>query len=354
MRFLLDQPISRVVAESLKAAGHEAQHVQELGLSKADDAVILNLAAELNAVIITQDTDYGTLLATLRAALPSVILFRMRDGHPLVQVRILLGNLPNLEEPLGRGTIIVFTDKGIRVRSLPVFGGVNQGEPCMQRQPEPEYMDLPEEAEAYAAADFSQVNEAFVARLIEVAGGRERATALDLGTGPADIPIGVVKQRPGWHVTAADASQAMLDIAAKSVARAGFDGCIELVLTDAKALNLPAGKFDVVFCNSILHHINDVDAFWSQIKRVAAVGAVIFVRDLARPADEAAARRIVDQNAGSESALLQEEFYRSLLAAYTVDEVRDQLWRVGLAGLQVWMVTDRHLDVFGTLHLSAS
>ncbi len=219
----------------------------------------------------------------------------------------------------------------------------------MQRRPEPEYMDLPEEADAYAAADFSQVNDAFVARLIEVAGGRERATALDLGTGPADIPIRLARQRPGWRVTAADASQAMLDIAAKAISQAGWPCQIELILTDAKALNLPTGEFDVVFSNSILHHINDVDAFWAQVKRVAAPEAVIFIRDLARPADEETARRIVNENAGSESTLLQDEFYRSLLAAYTVDEIREQLEQAGLAKLQVQMVTDRHLDVFGTL-----
>jgi hypothetical protein len=34
----------------------------------------------------------------------------------------------------------------------------------MHRQPEPELMDLPHEAQAYAAADFSGVNAAFVDR----------------------------------------------------------------------------------------------------------------------------------------------------------------------------------------------
>lgn len=59
----------------------------------------------------------------------------------------------------------------------------------MQRQREPEYMDLPEEADAYAEADFSEVNEAFVAKLVELAGARTNAKALELGTGPGDITI---------------------------------------------------------------------------------------------------------------------------------------------------------------------
>ena len=60
-----------------------------------------------------------------------------------------------------------------------------------------------------------------------------------------------------------------------------------------------------------------------------------------------AALEIVQTYASQESQLLQEEFYRSLLSAYTVAEVRRQLRRAGLRGLEVSMATDRHLDVFG-------
>lgn len=122
MRFLLDQPISRIVGESLKAAGHQVQHVAELSLCKAEDTVILDLAAEQGAVVISQDTDYGTLLAARHAATPSVILFRMRDGRPRVQADVLARNLSSIEEHLQRGAIVVFTEKGIRVRRLPVLG----------------------------------------------------------------------------------------------------------------------------------------------------------------------------------------------------------------------------------------
>ena len=121
MRFLLDQPISRAVADALKAAGHEAQHVAELGLCQADDATILDLAKERNAVVISQDTDYGTLLAARRTALPSVILFRMRDGRPALHAHVLLQNLPAIQDAISAGAIVVFSEKGIRVRMLPVI-----------------------------------------------------------------------------------------------------------------------------------------------------------------------------------------------------------------------------------------
>ena len=79
----------------------------------------------------------------------------------------------------------------------------------MPRQPEPELMDDAAEALAYAAADFSDVNQAFADRLAELAGPLVEAEAADLGTGPGDIPIRVARARPRWHITALDAAPAM-------------------------------------------------------------------------------------------------------------------------------------------------
>lgn len=217
------------------------------------------------------------------------------------------------------------------------------------RQPEPELMDLPDEAEAYARADFVDVNDRFVQRLLELAGALVSARAVDLGTGPADIPIRIVRARPGWRVTAVDGARAMLDFARVAVDEAGLSVSIELVLADAKDTSLPSGAFDVIFSNSILHHINEPDPLWAEVRRLAKPGATILPRDLARPESEQRARDIVERYASEESALLQEEFYRSLLAAYTPDEVRAQLERAGLLTLEVDMISDRHLDIFGRL-----
>ncbi|MBP7933208.1 MAG: methyltransferase domain-containing protein [Phycisphaerae bacterium] len=217
----------------------------------------------------------------------------------------------------------------------------------LPRQPEPEYMDLPEEAEAYARADFSEVNQAFVDRLVEWAGPCRQARALDLGTGPADIPMRLLERRPHWRVVAADASLAMLKLAVSGIRDRGLSSSLVLVLGDAKRLPLASKSFDVIFSNSILHHISATEDLWWEVKRLARPGAVVFVRDLARPATAEAARCIVERHAGQESPLLQEAYYRSLLAAYTPDEVRSQLAKAGLGSLQLQMITDRHMDIAG-------
>ncbi len=217
-----------------------------------------------------------------------------------------------------------------------------------RRQPESELMDDAVEAAAYADANFAEVNEAFVDRLTELArDSHPPLRALDLGTGPGDIPIRLSRKAPGWVITAVDDAPAMLAIARADLARRHPSASVRFVRADAKDLPFSEESFDVIFSNSILHHITDTGAFWGELKRVAVDGALVFVRDLARPASADAAADLVAEHAGGESPLLKEEFHRSLLSAYTPDEVRSQLANAGLEGLRVELVTDRHLDVHG-------
>lgn len=219
-----------------------------------------------------------------------------------------------------------------------------------RRQPEPELMDDAAEAVAYADADFADVNEAFVDRLLELSADRpSRLRALDLGTGPGDIPIRVASRVDGWAVTAVDDSPAMLAIAQTALERRNPGGSVRFVRADAKTLPFPDGSFEVIFSNSILHHITETALFWAELKRVAVNGALVLLRDLARPATVEQVEAIVAEHAGDESALLREEFHRSLLSAYTPGEVRGQLATAGLEGLNVERITDRHMDVWGSV-----
>lgn len=219
----------------------------------------------------------------------------------------------------------------------------------MPRRPEPELMDLPEEAEAYASADFSEVHGLFVQKILEVAGPSERVDAIDLGAGPCEIPIRVALTRPGWRIVAVDGSEAMLALAKERITEAGVGERLTLLRADATRTGLPAGTFDVVFSNSILHHVADPLALWREVCRLGRPGAIVALRDLRRPATERDARRLVDLHAFGATDLLKEEFHRSLLAAYTPDEVRAQLKDAGLGSLTVHVVSDRHLDVVGQL-----
>ncbi len=73
------------------------------------------------------------------------------------------------------------------------------------------------------------------------------------------------------------------------------------------------------------------------------------VMDLCRPESPSEARRLVEKHSPDESALLKEDFFRSLLAAYRPAEVREQLGAAGLEALGVEQVSDRHVLVWGRL-----
>jgi ubiquinone/menaquinone biosynthesis C-methylase UbiE len=208
---------------------------------------------------------------------------------------------------------------------------------------EPEVMDTPEEARDYDAMDHTTVNRVFVADFLAAWGGDAHdPVVLDVGTGTAQIPLELCRRHPTVQVLAIDLAEHMLRLGKENVARAGLEDRIRLERRDAKRLPHPEGTFGAVISNSIVHHIPEPAAVFAEMVRVAKPGALLFVRDLLRPPDEASLRHLVQLYAGAANAHQQQMFGDSLHAALTLDEVRGLVGAHRFSPDTVKQTTDRH------------
>lgn len=121
MRLLVDANLSPRIAAALSDLGHDAVHVADANLLSASDVVIAEFAARDDRVIITSDSDFGTILARTGGSAPSVILLRHRnDTPPVRQVELIQSALAAGAEALAVGAIVTVSRGRLRVRALPI------------------------------------------------------------------------------------------------------------------------------------------------------------------------------------------------------------------------------------------
>jgi SAM-dependent methyltransferase len=219
----------------------------------------------------------------------------------------------------------------------------------IERIPEPELMDDPEQARAYANADFSEPHQAFVERFVQCFPRHRPRRVLDLGCGAADITIRFARAHPGCDLTGVDGAPAMLALAREAIARVELIHRVHLREVRLPDTTLAHHAFDTLISNSLLHHLADPQVLWRALVDCAEPGAAVFIMDLRRPDTREQAGRLVQEYSNNEPEVLRRDFFNSLLAAYRPGEIAAQLARVNLSCLQTEAVGDRHLVVHGHL-----
>jgi len=89
MKFIVDAPLPPALADWLRAKGHEAFAVRELGLRDANDRSIWDRAAQDRCIIVTKDRDFANL--ALQGDGPAILWVRVGNSiNPILFARFEL------------------------------------------------------------------------------------------------------------------------------------------------------------------------------------------------------------------------------------------------------------------------
>lgn len=116
MRFLADENVDVPLVDALVREGHDVERVTSSSPERTDPEVLSRAIAD-DRTLITQDTDFGSLVFREgRPADSGVILLRAR-GSPAERAEALLGAVRGRED--WRGVFAVVTERRVRVVALP-------------------------------------------------------------------------------------------------------------------------------------------------------------------------------------------------------------------------------------------
>jgi ubiquinone/menaquinone biosynthesis C-methylase UbiE len=218
----------------------------------------------------------------------------------------------------------------------------------LERVPEPlELMLDAEQARAYGTADLSRINGTLLAEFQRHFSAFSGGRVLDLGCGTADISIRFARAFPEATVVGIDGSPAMLEVGRGNVSSNNLQAQIELRLGYLRDAFMQAGKAHAILANSLLHHLTEPADLWHTVHACALPGAPVMVVELIRPVDPEGAHALVEKYAGRAHPRVQEDFFNSLCAAYTVEDVQNQLREVGLTNIHVEAVSELQLKAWG-------
>jgi ubiquinone/menaquinone biosynthesis C-methylase UbiE len=216
---------------------------------------------------------------------------------------------------------------------------------------EAEVMDSAEEAEEYDRIDHSTVNERFVADFLAAVQRRtqdRRPLVVDVGAGTARVPMVLCQEWRACVVSAVDMAAEMLRLGVRNVRRARLDRRVLCVRADARRLPLSDGMAPFVISNSLIHHLPDPLPVLNEMCRVAAPGAMLFLRDLFRPETDADVEHLVATYAAYETPAQRAQFTGSLRAALTLDDMRGLMNQLPLVNATLVASSDRHWTLLGT------
>lgn len=120
MKFLIAVNLSPRWVLVLIAAGYEAAHWTRVGPSNSPDSSIMAFAEAHGFIVITNDLDFGEILAATGRLKPSIVQIRAASLSPdRIGVRVLSA-LSRMALELEEGALLSIDTKRDRLRVLPI------------------------------------------------------------------------------------------------------------------------------------------------------------------------------------------------------------------------------------------
>jgi len=120
MRFLIDMNLSPIWCDYLRQAGHDAVHWTTIGRPDAPDTDLMRWASDNDHVVITNDLDFGAMLAASGDQRPSVIQLRSDALQPHKIGAQLLRAVDVARPDLEAGALLTIDVAHARLRILPL------------------------------------------------------------------------------------------------------------------------------------------------------------------------------------------------------------------------------------------
>jgi predicted nuclease of predicted toxin-antitoxin system len=116
VNFLADENIDTQVVERLRQEGHQVLYVAEMEPGITDD-VVLAIANQESALLLTSDKDFGELVFRLRQLTSGVVLLRLGGLSPIQRADIVAQVVAQHAEELPEAFTVI-TEKAVRIRRL--------------------------------------------------------------------------------------------------------------------------------------------------------------------------------------------------------------------------------------------
>jgi predicted nuclease of predicted toxin-antitoxin system len=120
MKLLVDMNLSPRWVQTLERNQFEAEHWSHVGDPKAPDAELMAHAARHDYVVLTNDLDFGAILAVTHASKPSVVQIRSDNLSPdAIGEQVVLA-LQQTRDQLRAGALVNVNLQRTRLRVLPL------------------------------------------------------------------------------------------------------------------------------------------------------------------------------------------------------------------------------------------